>query len=134
MRGPFSCTSWHMRKDCESVFCFCSSRRRHTRCYRDWSSDVCSSDLDEVCGCRNKWRGSTWGPRGRGARPRGVGAPWTLVARWGPPLVCSQCQIFLNILQKIIFHFRNIWRTFIFGVFFYCKDNSENRQKILFLL
>src|SRR5207245_6905268 len=27
---------------------FFSSRRRHTRCYRDWSSDVCSSDLDEV--------------------------------------------------------------------------------------
>src|SRR3989337_3519587 len=24
---------------------FLSSRRRHTRCYRDWSSDVCSSDL-----------------------------------------------------------------------------------------
>src|SRR5690606_40973906 len=24
--------------------CF-SSRRRHTRCSRDWSSDVCSSDL-----------------------------------------------------------------------------------------
>src|SRR5207245_2099301 len=23
------------------------SRRRHTRCYRDWSSDVCSSDLRE---------------------------------------------------------------------------------------
>src|SRR5207245_3339536 len=23
-----------------------SSRRRHTSCYRDWSSDVCSSDLD----------------------------------------------------------------------------------------
>src|SRR5207245_8246236 len=30
------------------TFCFLfffSSRRRHTRCYRDWSSDVCSSDL-----------------------------------------------------------------------------------------
>src|SRR5207245_5036804 len=27
-----------------SLFFF-SSRRRHTRCYRDWSSDVCSSDL-----------------------------------------------------------------------------------------
>src|SRR5690554_3197348 len=25
---------------------FFSSRRRHTRCGRDWSSDVCSSDLD----------------------------------------------------------------------------------------
>src|SRR5207245_6942795 len=24
---------------------FFSSRKRHTRCYRDWSSDVCSSDL-----------------------------------------------------------------------------------------
>src|SRR5579872_7129601 len=28
------------------LFCFFfSSRRRHTRCGRDWSSDVCSSDL-----------------------------------------------------------------------------------------
>src|SRR5690606_39537961 len=27
-----------------SLFCF-SSRRRHTRFSRDWSSDVCSSDL-----------------------------------------------------------------------------------------
>src|SRR2546422_1755677 len=26
---------------------FFSSRRRHTRCSRDWSSDVCSSDLVE---------------------------------------------------------------------------------------
>src|SRR6266498_3683180 len=31
-------------------FFFFSSRRRHTRCGRDWSSDVCSSDLDEVTG------------------------------------------------------------------------------------
>src|ERR1039458_10752601 len=27
------------------VFFFFSSRRRHTRCLSDWSSDVCSSDL-----------------------------------------------------------------------------------------
>ena len=28
---------------------------------------------DEVSGCRNKWRGSTWGPRGKGRAldPRG---------------------------------------------------------------
>src|SRR5437899_8820079 len=34
--------------DVEIVFCFAfffSSRRRHTRCLSDWSSDVCSSDL-----------------------------------------------------------------------------------------
>src|SRR5205809_5582410 len=32
---------------CFLFFCFFffSSRRRHTRCSRDWSSDVCSSDL-----------------------------------------------------------------------------------------
>src|SRR3989304_8208616 len=31
---------------CASCFFFCSSsRRRYTRCSRDWSSDVCSSDL-----------------------------------------------------------------------------------------
>src|SRR2546422_8477135 len=30
------------------VIFFFSSRRRHTRCSRDWSSDVCSSDLADV--------------------------------------------------------------------------------------
>src|SRR5207245_7083497 len=33
-------------RDYRCIFFF-SSRRRHTRCYRDWSSDVCSSDLGE---------------------------------------------------------------------------------------
>src|SRR6266516_6719143 len=28
------------------IFFFFSSRRRHTRSYGDWSSDVCSSDLE----------------------------------------------------------------------------------------
>src|SRR2546422_6475934 len=32
----------------DGIFFF-SSRRRHTRCSRDWSSDVCSSDLHLVC-------------------------------------------------------------------------------------
>src|SRR3712207_6590160 len=31
--------------ECFSGFFFFSSRRRHTRYWRDWSSDVCSSDL-----------------------------------------------------------------------------------------
>src|ERR1035441_10821703 len=36
---------WISRRD----FCifFFSSRRRHTRCLSDWSSDVCSSDLNK---------------------------------------------------------------------------------------
>src|SRR3712207_8349040 len=32
------------------LFFFFSSRRRHTRYWRDWSSDVCSSDLDRLLG------------------------------------------------------------------------------------
>src|SRR5207249_10651507 len=33
------------------LFYFFSSRRRHTRSKRDWSSDVCSSDLIQYHGC-----------------------------------------------------------------------------------
>src|SRR5207245_4016951 len=40
------------------IMFFFSSRRRHTRCYRDWSSDVCSSDLEfdliTVYGCQTR--------------------------------------------------------------------------------
>src|SRR5690606_40796464 len=39
---------------------FFSSRRRHTRFSRDWSSDVCSSDLsvtDHIFPLRKIWRG-----------------------------------------------------------------------------
>src|SRR5437899_9164171 len=32
------------------TFVFFSSRRRHTRCLSDWSSDVCSSDLERGIG------------------------------------------------------------------------------------
>src|ERR1035441_10736295 len=33
---------------CSSFCVFFASRRRHTRCLSDWSSDVCSSDLDQA--------------------------------------------------------------------------------------
>src|SRR5699024_11747098 len=39
-----SLLSYCRRDTCWSRY-FCSSRRRHTRSKRDWSSDVCSSDL-----------------------------------------------------------------------------------------
>src|SRR2546429_3344948 len=48
------------------LFCFFfSSRRRHTRCSRDWGSDVCSSDLyqDLPQAVLDEWResaGKTW--------------------------------------------------------------------------
>src|SRR5207245_5171385 len=33
-------------------------RRRHTRCYRDWSSDVCSSDLESPLKKDMLWAGT----------------------------------------------------------------------------
>src|SRR5699024_11365884 len=39
-----------------SFFFFFSSRRRHTRSKRDWSSDVCSSDLPAETWCRSSGR------------------------------------------------------------------------------
>src|SRR6266498_4360014 len=50
-----------------SCFFFFSSRRRHTRCGRDWSSDVCSSDLLE----RRLGRTAGWLPFGRTRREAG---------------------------------------------------------------
>ena len=52
-----------------------------------------------------------------GAHPIGVGAPWTLVARCQLPLLCSRCEIFSNIPEKIILNVQGILRTFIFGIF-----------------
>ena len=62
------------------------------------------------------------------------GAPWTLVARCQLPLMCSQCQIFSNIPEKNHISISGHLENFYFRGIFYCTDNSENRQKILFLL
>src|SRR5215469_3433635 len=55
------------------IFFFFSSRRRHTRSLRDWSSDVCSSDLEQALTLvartqlgRLPVRGSTWQSIARG--------------------------------------------------------------------
>src|SRR5215217_8509006 len=46
---------------CIWCFFFFSSRRRHTRYWRDWSSDVCSSDLrDQVGQGRRPHVGGLW--------------------------------------------------------------------------
>src|SRR3712207_8432975 len=46
------------------LFFFFSSRRRHTRYWRDWSSDVCSSDLcvplDPTQGSTQPFGASLW--------------------------------------------------------------------------
>src|SRR3712207_8792572 len=53
-------------------FFFFSSRRRHTRYWRDWSSDVCSSDLAGRLRAGRRPSGLRGSPRGLrgGARAR----------------------------------------------------------------
>src|SRR5690606_40959894 len=51
---------------CRDIIFFFSSRRRHTRFSRDWSSDVCSSDL--ACTARCRPAASTFHSSGRPAR------------------------------------------------------------------
>src|SRR5690625_7670387 len=54
------------------VFFFFSSRRRHTRWPRDWSSDVCSSDLQRHLGTQPgrvlRLSGGRTGPAATGQR------------------------------------------------------------------
>src|SRR2546422_1531037 len=70
-------------------FFFFSSRRRHTRCSRDWSSDVCSSDLVGGCvpaqsSCSTTATGTTLMATG-GAPPRRFqGSSPTLAPRGTP--------------------------------------------------
>src|SRR6266498_4229067 len=55
---------------CLFFFFFFSSRRRHTRCGRDWSSDVCSSDLFARAVELRRGRRSPSGPHADRASPR----------------------------------------------------------------
>src|SRR6266849_8492370 len=49
---------------------FFSSRRRHTRSTRDWSSDVCSSDLSCACATSQKFASPAATPSARRRSPR----------------------------------------------------------------
>src|SRR5712675_1164503 len=78
---------------------FFSSRRRHTRCSRDWSSDVCSSDLNA---------GFAWfGPSERLAAntldqlfAANVQAPYLLVSVLAPKMVARGDGVIINIASR----------------------------------
>ena len=96
---------------------------------RAWVGFSCLWEEEEEDGCRNKWRRATVGPRGRG---RALGGGRALHHRGkvvGPP-VCSLFHKSSNILEKIIFNFQGIWRTFIFEVFLYWTDNQITDRKL----
>ena len=68
--------------------------------------------------------GATMDPQGRGHAldPR------------GQVLVPPDEFLVPNILEKIIFKFQGIWRTFIFGVFFIAWIILKQRENIFFAL
>src|SRR5206468_6067200 len=79
-------------------FFFFSSRRRHTRSDRDWSSDVCSSDLAyplplppfsigicKPCGERSKPTPTTAVSGNRSPASSILPAPWSFIS----PAICS---------------------------------------------
>ena len=67
-----------------------------------------------------------------GGVPQGGGRSLDPHGQVVAPLVCSQCQIFSYILEKIIFHFQGIWRTFILGVFFIAQIIQKTDRKYYF--
>src|SRR5690349_17378595 len=81
---------WDLTSSGRGVFFFFSSRRRHTRSLRDWSSDVCSSDLGMTVDSKGRpWIGGFVGGSARytpetdtGSEERRVGKECR--SRWSP--------------------------------------------------
>src|SRR5699024_12083279 len=75
---------------------FFSSRRRHTRSKRDWSSDVCSSDLQRTGSCALLWDDErVMFPTNRGCPTRSHGPchrPWCLGGSLEERLGCYEVR------------------------------------------
>ena len=86
-----------------------------------------------VCGCWNKSRGPTRGPQGRGHARGGGHALDPRGQVLAPPDVFSVPNI-LKYSRRNHISVSGHLKNFYFQGIFYCTDNSENRQKVLFLL
>ena len=83
---------------------------------------------DEVCGCRNKWRRATVGPRGRGRAldPRGQ-----VLA---PPAVFSVPNILKYSRKNNILFSGHLENFYFWGIFFIARVIQKTDRKILFFL
>src|SRR5215510_9998427 len=80
------------------IIFFFSSRRRHTRWPRDWSSEVCSSDLQAGCRTVGLQGGARPCPTAAGARP----APGGTRSAGGESGTAERRQRRVLVLQRAI--------------------------------
>src|SRR3712207_766554 len=76
---------------------FFSSRRRHTRYWRDWSSDVCSSDLREAGAGRFTTVGADRAPETRGLIAACAGGVENLRTGLVEPLINGGHQVAITL-------------------------------------
>src|ERR1035441_10929235 len=115
-------------------FCFCffffSSRRRHTRCLSDWSSDVCSSDLvdpasEAVAMVRGLAAWSRWptlvngNGNGNGLTPRGIG--WAALFLLGIAAVNLLGPRLFLIVNNVLTAFKILIPLLIVGLLLYTQ-------------
>src|SRR5437899_10206623 len=83
---------------------FFSSRRRHTRCLSDWSSDVCSSDLEQgtILGAAQAFAalGRSFGPLAAGLAYDGLGQRSTFLLAGGVMLLGGLVALWLPRSQE----------------------------------
>src|SRR3712207_5689586 len=91
---------------CCSCFFFFSSRRRHTRYWRDWSSDVCSSDLGDAVRARPPAPGQRGrhpgGQRAAGAAQRGTRRPDRRRPGRPPPLTVPDVVVVGDLATDVV--------------------------------
>src|ERR1041385_3238110 len=110
-----------MIMDAWVVLFFFSSRRRHTRCSRDWSSDVCSSDLFERIGVGH-CQGTAEGPFARHIELP-PGSPSSPTAQAAP----------LTMIETIG-KFKNRMRPFASSHYGQCGDRQDGGELITLAL
>src|SRR5690349_25026650 len=89
------------------ILFFFSSRRRHTRSLRDWSSDVCSSDLSYRAAERGVHRGAIAHDRVRRGGEEGEGEDAADAGRSEERRVGKECRS-----RWSAYHYKNIAEIF----------------------
>ena len=99
---------------------------------RAWAGYSCLWEEDEVCGCRNKWRRATVGPRGRGRALEGwVRPPPSWAGGWPP--CCVRSAKYSHIFwKKSYLNFRAFGELLFSGYFYIAQIIQITDRKYLF--